>query len=110
FANLLNNAAQYRTPGSTVRIIACGEADALTIQVTNRGATIPSASLEAIFNPMVQLKLEGHQQGRPTSSMGLGLFIAREITEAHGGTLGVESTDGSGTTFTVRLPRTATVI
>ncbi|MBC7499149.1 MAG: HAMP domain-containing histidine kinase, partial [Herminiimonas sp.] len=47
FANLLNNAAQYRTPGSTVRIIACGEADALTIQVTNRGATIPSASLEA---------------------------------------------------------------
>lgn len=110
FSNLLNNAAQYRTPDSAVSIMSRGEADTITVQVTNRGPTIPSGSLELIFNPMVQLTLEGHKQGRPTSSMGLGLFIAREITEAHGGTLTVESNEGSGTTFTVTLPRSSTSV
>ena len=67
---------------------------------------IPAESLHAIFDPMVQLAAEERRsKGAPSSSMGLGLFIAREITEAHGGTINVESSEQSGTVFTVRLPR-----
>ncbi|WP_309960864.1 ATP-binding protein [Variovorax guangxiensis] len=54
---------------------------------------------------MVQLPVEGEQPGRPRTSLGLGLFIARETALAHGGSIHVSSTDAGGTTFTVRIPR-----
>ena len=106
FSNLLNNAAQYRDDTRAVTITARGEADSITVQVRNHGPVIPAASLQAIFDPLVQLSVEeGHHEGPPSSSLGLGLFIAREITTAHGGTLTVASNEHSGTVFTVRLPR-----
>jgi signal transduction histidine kinase len=56
----------------------------------------------------VQLPTEGEDEdARPRTSLGLGLFIAREIAVAHGGELAVESDEVAGTTFTLRLPRTA---
>ena len=105
FANLLVNAAQHGTPERPVVLDAQGEAGAVTVKVTNFGPTIPEASLAAIFKPLVQLPAEGEDDARPRTSLGLGLFIAREIAEAHGGELGVASDDVNGTTFTVRLPR-----
>ncbi|MDQ3060956.1 MAG: HAMP domain-containing histidine kinase [Pseudomonadota bacterium] len=107
FSNLLNNAAQYRDNTRAVTISALGEADSITVQVCNHGPVIPAASLQAIFDPLVQLSVEqGLQEGAPSSSLGLGLFIAREITMAHGGTITAASNEHSGTVFSVKLPRT----
>jgi signal transduction histidine kinase len=104
--NLLTNAVQYRAKEHPVRISASEEKDAINIRVQNRGPVIPPDSLIAIFNPLVQLAGDGQQEGRLSTSLGLGLFIAREITEAHNGTITVESNESSGTVFTIRLPKT----
>ena len=106
-SNLLNNAARYRTDSRPVTLTAQGDAATVTVSVRNHGTVIPAQSLQAIFDPLVQLLVEdeGHK-GSPTSSLGLGLFIAREITSAHDGTIAAESDAHSGTVFTVRLPRT----
>ena len=105
FSNLLNNAAQYRSSEHPVLIEASGAADAVTVRICNRGPVIPNESLRAIFDPLVQLIVDEQQKGRASTSMGLGLFIARQITLAHGGTITADSSEESGTVFTVRLPR-----
>ena len=106
FSNLLNNAAQYRAETHPVTITARGDADNVVVHVCNMGPVIPAQSLKAIFDPMVQLTMmdEG-QAGAPASSLGLGLFIAREITAAHGGSIKAESSAQSGTFFVVSLPK-----
>ncbi|MGZ9713088.1 ATP-binding protein [Glaciimonas sp. GNP009] len=105
FSNLLNNAAQYRTAEQPVTICATGEREAIIVTVKNLGPVIPTESLVAIFTPLVQLNVDGQGHSRPSTSLGLGLFIARQITEAHGGTITVESNESAGTVFMVKLPR-----
>lgn len=105
FSNLLNNAAQYRGKEHPVTVSLHGQTDAVLIEVKNFGPVIPPRSLKAVFDPLIQLEVGDTQPGRPSTSMGLGLFIAREIAEAHGGSLTVESDATSGTVFSVRLPR-----
>jgi len=62
--------------------------------------------LQVIFNPLVQMRTEHGGSPDPLStSLGLGLFIAREIVMGHGGTLKVESSSPEGTVFRVALPR-----
>jgi len=104
--NLLNNAVQHGAAGSPVMLEAHGAPDAITLRVRNHGAPIPAEALQVIFNPLVQLP-RGAQEthGRESTSLGLGLFIARSIFLGHGGTLGVESTPQGLTTFTAWLPR-----
>jgi signal transduction histidine kinase len=76
------------------------------VRVKNYGPAIPAGALQVIFNPLVQVSAQAPGPGEPpSSSLGLGLFIARHIVLGHGGTLEVESSDGGGTTFTARLPR-----
>ncbi len=104
FTNLLVNAAQYGGKDSPVAVAARGESEAVVVEVTNQGPTIPEASWRSIFEPLVQLEPDEETRGPPRTSLGLGLFIAREIAHAHGGEIGVASEEGSGTTFTVRLP------
>jgi signal transduction histidine kinase len=106
--NLLTNAVQYRSPDHPVVVSASEMRDAISVQVQNQGPVIPKDSLQAIFNPLVQLAVNGEQNGRPSTSLGLGLFIARRITEAHAGTIMAESDERSGTVFTIRLPKTPT--
>jgi signal transduction histidine kinase len=72
--------------------------------VKNDGAAIPPDALQVIFNPLVQVHA-GEPDDRRSTSLGLGLFIARTIVVGHGGTLEVASSDQAGTSFTVRLPR-----
>jgi signal transduction histidine kinase len=103
--NLLTNAAQYRAKGTSVTLDVQGETDDVAIAVTNLGPAIPADALKTIFSAMVQLPVEGEQPGRPRTSLGLGLFIARETALAHGGSIQVASHDVEGTTFTVRIPR-----
>jgi signal transduction histidine kinase len=105
FSNLLNNAAQYKGDKHPVTISAFGDAEVTVVQVKNFGPQIPRASLAAIFDPLVQLAVIADQKGPTSTSMGLGLFIAREITTSHGGTIEVESSEEAGTVFTVRLPK-----
>ena len=66
---------------------------------------IPAESLQTIFQPLVQLQPAGGPDARPKTSLRLGLFIAQEITDAHGGTIGVTLNETDGTVFTVRFPR-----
>ncbi|MDP3230517.1 MAG: HAMP domain-containing sensor histidine kinase [Acidovorax sp.] len=104
FANLLFNAAQYGDIDRPVVFGIHGDSDGVLVQVTNQGQPIPEASLGAIFKPLVQLPEDGGQDERPRTSLGLGLFVAREIAEAHGGTIAVQSDAAGGTVFTVRIP------
>ncbi len=106
--NLLINAAQYRKIGTAVTLNVVGEPDHMRLSVNNRGPAIPKDALQSIFSAMVQLPLEGEQPGPPRTSLGLGLFVARETSLAHGGSIDVTSTDADGTTFTVRIPRAPT--
>jgi len=103
FGNLLNNAVQHGAEDSPVILEAHGAPDAISVQVTNYGPAIPADALQVIFNPLVQVPTTGDE--RNSGSLGLGLFIARNIVQGHGGTLEVESSDAGGTVFTARLPR-----
>lgn len=103
--NLLTNAAQYRNGKHHVTVSLTGDDGHLTILVKNHGAVIPERTFEAIFNPLVQLAQPAGAVDRPETSLGLGLFIVREIATAHGGTVSVTSDAQEGTTFTLVLPR-----
>lgn len=105
FCNLLVNAAQYGEKSRAILMGARGDADAVIVEVTNYGPVIPEESLEAIFKPLVQLPLDDDSDDRARTSLGLGLFVAREIANAHFGRLHVKSSEIEGTTFTVWLPR-----
>jgi signal transduction histidine kinase len=104
----LNNAVQHGARGSTVILEAHGGPETVTVRVKNYGPSIQPDALQVIFNPLVRLPgaASGPDEGRSTS-LGLGLFIARTIVAGHGGTLEVESSDRDGTVFTARLPRAA---
>lgn len=108
--NLLSSACQNCDKHFRVSLSLHGTPEHLSIGVQNRGSVIPESAFEAIFDPLVQLELPAHgdgDDGQPTSIGGLGLFIAREISLAHGGTLTLASSRKEGTTFTVKLPRIA---
>jgi len=102
-SNLVANALQHGVPAAGVRVFVDGEAaDVVRVQVHNLGA-IPQPLLTQIFDP-----LTGGQRRRDRSrGLGLGLFITRQIAEAHGGGVEVSSSEATGTTFTLSLPRFA---
>ncbi len=103
FTNLLNNAAQYGARNEPVIIRATGRQDTICIEVINQGPPIAPDALPTLFSSFVQLSQQP-DDARPRTSLGLGLYIAREICSAHNGTLNVRS-DDSGTVFTSCIPR-----
>ena len=83
-----------------------GRRDHVMIQVTNFGSPIAANAMQVIFNPLVQVPVVGKSAAdRMSTSLGLGLFIVREIVVGHGGTLGVSSSVAGGTIFSIDLPR-----
>jgi PAS domain S-box-containing protein len=100
--NLASNALKYSPPGTPVSVRTRGDGDQVALEVHNGGAPIPPEALGRLFQPMQRASSQGDKAGR---SVGLGLYIVDRIVQAHGGTLDVTSTEGEGTTFTVRLPR-----
>lgn len=105
-SNLLNNAIKYGRSGTPVTLAAAGEAEAIILQVKNFGNAIPPESLQVIFNPLIQLPSnDSNSHSYPDASIGLGLFIAREIVKGHNGTIQVKSSEADGTVFMIRLPR-----
>jgi signal transduction histidine kinase len=102
--NLVQNAAKYGSPTSAIRVVVAGDADSVRLDVANDGPEIAVANLDVLFGP---LRRGPDAHTRPVDgSLGLGLFIAREIARAHGGEIGATSADGE-TVFSVRLPRAA---
>ena len=103
-ANLLGNAVQHGSAGTTISVTVRGEASEVVLQVHNRGATIPASEIAGLFSPFKRLA-SGDDAAGASGSLGLGLYIVERIVSAHGGTIDVKSSDDAGTFFTVRLPR-----
>ena len=102
-SNLLNNAVQHGRPGAPVTLVSKSTKSHLMLEVKNRGRPIAPELLEVIFDPLVQIPPEDPVAGQGTN-LGLGLFIAREIVVAHGGTIKASSI-GEETVFTIEIPR-----
>jgi signal transduction histidine kinase len=100
-SNLIDNAVKYSPAGDEVEVSARRENGAVCIAVRDHGPGIPSDQQRVIFEKFGRAEVQGAGSKPGT---GLGLFIARSITEAHGGTLEVHSRPEGGTTFTLRLP------
>jgi signal transduction histidine kinase len=97
FANLLTNAIKYAPVGTPVGVTGMVDGDRVVVSVKDTGRGIPEADLPYVFDEFFQAA-----GGEPGA--GLGLSIARELVLAHGGEIGVHSSSGHGTCFTVRLP------
>jgi signal transduction histidine kinase len=102
FSNLIGNAVKHGQGAQPIEVGWEGAGDEVAIEVRNRGEPIPAAALPLIFEPLAQL--DGPRRSR--DGIGLGLFIARQLVEAHGGRISAAS-GPDGTIFTVRLPRNA---
>jgi signal transduction histidine kinase len=98
-SNLVGNAIQHGD-GTPVTLTAEGDGDVVTLVVHNGGAPIPPDVMPSVFEPLARGESKGGAH-----SIGLGLFIARMIVSAHGGTISVNSSSEHGTTFTARLPK-----
>jgi signal transduction histidine kinase len=100
-ANLIDNAVKYSPTGEQVDVRAFREDSRVYVEVTDRGPGVPPDQQRLIFEKFGRASTPG-SPGKPGT--GLGLFIARSIAEAHGGTLTVYSTPPGGATFTLTLP------
>lgn len=104
-SNLIGNALQYGDADVPARVCLAGSADMIVVTVNNQGPPIPPDKLSSIFDPMVRIAAHGLRDQTERSSLGIGLFISREIANAHGGTLEVASNAADGTTFTMTMQR-----
>jgi signal transduction histidine kinase len=98
FANLLTNGIKYAPPGTEVRVNGDTTGDHLAVSVSDSGRGIAPDAIPRIFDEFYQAP------DRSLPGAGLGLAVVRELVEAHGGDLCVESEVGNGTRFTVLLP------
>lgn len=101
--NLIGNALQHGSNPREVIVTLRGENDAVHLSVHNYGEPIPDEAIGTIFDPLVRSADE--ELGQPSTSLGLGLFIVKEVVTAHGGTIEVSSSETEGTLFSVMLPR-----
>jgi signal transduction histidine kinase len=100
--HLVSNALRHGADGPAVLTIEGSSADRVAIVLHNKGPAIPAELLPRIFDPF---QIGPRPAGTPRRSIGLGLFVVRQLAEAHGGSVAVQSSDTDGTQFTVSLPR-----
>jgi signal transduction histidine kinase len=98
--NLIDNAVKYSPTGGEVRVAAYPNGTSVLVEVSDAGPGIPREHQAVIFEKFGRAAADGG--GKPGT--GLGLFIARSIAEAHGGSLDLRSAPRRGATFTLRLP------
>ena len=99
FSNLLSNAIKYSPGGSRVELGVHTDPDHVFVSVDDQGIGIPAADLAQIF--------ERYARGSNVSGIvgtGIGLYLVKMVVDLHGGRIAVESTEGRGSRFTVRLP------
>jgi signal transduction histidine kinase len=107
-SNLIGNAIQYGSPDAPVTVRLTSNGDDIEVAVNNRGATIEVDKVARIFDPMVRIAANAdsvESDYAERTSLGIGLYISREIVHAHGGQVNVTSDAADGTTFTVTMPR-----
>ena len=100
--NLLDNALRYTEPGGSIRVRAWSDPAWVSFAVVDDGAGIPPEDLPHVFDRFYGAN---GARSRAEGGSGLGLSIAKQLAEAHGGHISAESELGTGSTFTVRLPR-----
>ncbi len=98
-SNLVTNAIRH-APGAALRVTARRDAHGVVIDVSDTGPGIPPDEIGHVFDRLYR----GSRSGGASGGAGLGLAIAKSLTEAMGGTIWVTSTPGVGTTFSLRLP------
>ncbi len=101
--NLLDNAVEHGDAGQPIRISVHATPDACVLDVRNHGPTIARRDMARIFDPFKRL-LPGTAVVEDPRHLGIGLYIAEQIVEGHGGRLTVTSSDAEGTCFSARLP------
>ena len=102
--NLLSNAIAYGAPNEPVRVTVHGDDDTVDIAVANRGPVIDPVTADYLFDPLK--RGAGGQSRSGRDGLGLGLYIVREITRAHGGTVELRS-NAEETVISVCLPRSS---
>jgi signal transduction histidine kinase len=102
-SNLIANAVQHGEDGKAVSVRVRGDRNEVVLRVHNDGPPIPEETMRTLFTPLRQTWSMEAEKHSGSSGLGLGLYIAREIAVAHGGSIDVSS-DVRGTAFLVRLP------
>jgi CheY-like chemotaxis protein len=105
FFNLVRNARQAIEPKrkGTITLSARNRGEEVEVRIADTGIGIRPDDLRRIFDPFFTTK--ERQKGDKVPSLGLGLWVSRQIVQEHGGKIAVESVPGRGTAFTIRLPR-----
>jgi signal transduction histidine kinase len=105
FSNLIGNALQYGAHDQPIRVGISSTEQEVSVTVNNKGPVIPAKKLGSVFDPLVRLAVREDSGDLRETSLGIGMFIAREIVNAHNGSITVESNEGEGTTFRMTVPR-----
>lgn len=103
-SNLLGNAVQHGADGHIIKLTVRADPPNVHLAVYNSGPPIPPEVLPRVFDPMVRGATPDATARSVSGNLGLGLYIAREVVVAHGGTINVNSSADGGTTFNIRLP------
>jgi len=99
-SNLLSNAIKYSPGGGAIEVTMMGAADEIAVVISDRGIGIPAGDLDRVF--------ERYHRGSNVSGIvgtGVGLYLVKMAVDLHRGTVEVQSKEGEGSRFTVRLPR-----
>jgi K+-sensing histidine kinase KdpD len=100
--NLVSNAVKYTPPDGSVAIKAWRESDQIKLEVSDTGIGIPTEAVSRIFTEFYRAK---NAKAMDVEGTGLGLVIAKDVVEQHGGQISVQSTVGEGSKFRITLPR-----
>lgn len=104
FSNILTNALKYTPAGGAIRVKASAEAGALRVAISDDGPGVPIEMRERVFEKFFRVEhyRAGGDQG--VRGSGIGLYVAREVLAAHGGTIRCEEAEGGGARFVVKVP------
>jgi len=102
FQQLVHNALVYSPHGGQIRVVLVGEDAHIRVSVEDQGIGIPAAALPHVWERFYRAPNVDPMQ---ISGFGVGLYVVREIVQRHRGSIAVESAEGQGSTFTVRIPR-----
>ncbi len=107
FSNLISNAMQHGKPDGIISVSLLGCDEDVKYIISNEADVIPEAKLRALFDPVKRFAIRpaSERAVSRTQNLGLGLYVVREIANAHHGKVSVTSTVQEGVTFTLSLPR-----